>query len=92
MVIARERSRRAHISLVREPCYAAGMGDDRVIELIGRIDRALSRIETAVDRPAPPPPDDRRTASLEQAHQVLRGRVKSAIAQIDRLIASGENS
>ncbi len=66
------------------------MGDDRVIELIGRIDRALSRIETAAARPAPPPPDDRRAASLEQAHQVLRGRVKSAIAQIDRLIASGE--
>lgn len=66
------------------------MGDSRVIELIGRIERALSRIETAAAHRAPPPTDDRRTASLEQAHQVLRGRVKSAIAQIDRLIAAGE--
>jgi hypothetical protein len=68
------------------------MGDERVIELIGRIDRALARIEAAARPPAPPQslPDDGRAAALEQAHGALRGRVESAISQIDRLIASGE--
>ncbi|HEX4735979.1 MAG TPA: hypothetical protein VH331_00285 [Allosphingosinicella sp.] len=66
------------------------MGDDRVIELIGRVDRALARIEAAAARPAAPAPDDGRAAALEQAHQVLRSRVESAIMQIDRLLASGE--
>ena len=66
------------------------MGDDRVIELIGRIDRALARIEAAASRPAAAPPDDRRAAAREQAHQVLKSRVESAIVQIDRLIASSE--
>jgi hypothetical protein len=66
------------------------MGDDRVIELIGRIDRALARIEAAAARPATQRADGGRPAALEQAHHVLRSRVESAIAQIDHLIASGE--
>ena len=66
------------------------MGDDRVIELIGRIDRALARIEAAAARGPAPRPDDGRAAALEQAHRVLRSRVESAIAQIDGLLASGE--
>jgi hypothetical protein len=69
------------------------MGDERVIELIGRIDRALARIEAAPRSPAPSqaPADDSRAAALEEAHRALRGRVESAIAQIDRLLAAGEN-
>ena len=73
------------------------MGDERVIELIGRIDRALARIEAAgARRPAPPPPpplpvhDDGRAAAIEEAHQALRAKVERTISQIDRLIASGE--
>ena len=69
------------------------MGDERVIELIGRIDRALARIEAAADRPAPrqSQADDGRAAALEEAHRALRARVESAIAQIDGLLAAGEN-
>jgi hypothetical protein len=69
------------------------MGDDRVIELIGRIDRALARIEAAACRPAPAPPpvhDDGRAAAIEEAHQALRAKVERSISQIDRLIAAGE--
>jgi hypothetical protein len=68
------------------------MGDDRVIEQIGRIDRALARIEAAAARaPAPPPaPDDGRAAALEDAHRALRARVEGAISQMDRLIAAGD--
>ncbi len=67
------------------------MGDDRVVELIARIDRALARIEAASDRSAPSQRgDDGRAAALEEAHQVLRSRVESAIAQIDGMLASGE--
>ena len=68
------------------------MGDERVIELIGRIDRALARIEGAARPSAPPqaPAEDGRAAALEEAHRALRARVESAISQIDRLLA-GEN-
>ena len=67
------------------------MGDERVIELIGRIDRALARIEATALRRAPAPAvDGGRAAALEEAHQVLRSRVESAIAQIDRLLVPDE--
>ena len=69
------------------------MGDERVIELIGRIDRALARIEAAAQRPVSPPAhDDGRTAALEEAHQALRAKVERSISQIDRLIAAAEQS
>jgi hypothetical protein len=69
------------------------MGDEKVIELIGRIDRALARIEAAARAPAPsqPTPDDGRVAALEETHRALRARVERAIAQIDRLLDAGEN-
>jgi hypothetical protein len=68
------------------------MGDERVIDLVGRIDRALARIEAAATSPAPAKAsaDDGRAAALEEANNALRVRLESAIAQIDRLIASGE--
>jgi hypothetical protein len=68
------------------------MGDERVIDLIGRIDRALARIEAAGRPPAPAPaPDDGRAAALEETHHRLRARIEGAISQLDRLIAAGEN-
>jgi hypothetical protein len=67
------------------------MGDDRVIELIGRIDRALARIEASASRQPAAAPDDGRAAALEEAHRALRSRVEGAIAQIDRLLAADGN-
>ena len=63
-----------------------------MIELIGRIDRALARIEAAAARSpaAPLSQDEDRVAAIEGAHQALRARVERTISQIDRLIASGE--
>jgi hypothetical protein len=68
----------------------AAMGDERVIELIGRIDRALARIEAAAARRAAPAADDGRAVAVAEAHRALRDKVESAISQIDRLIAAGE--
>lgn len=76
----------------RQPCYATAMGDEGVIELIGRIDGALARIEAAAERrpAAPNVHDDGRRAAIEEAHQALRAKVERTISQIDRLIAAGE--
>jgi hypothetical protein len=73
------------------------MGQDRAGIAIARIERALARIEAAAARPAPAPTnatssatDDHEVSELRRAHQALRSRVEGAIAQIDGLIASGE--
>ncbi|HEV7658289.1 MAG TPA: hypothetical protein VGO55_00430 [Allosphingosinicella sp.] len=58
---------------------------------MSRIERALSRIETAARRPKPPGNGDD-SAELEQvrdAHRKLRSRVEGAIGQIDRLLETG---
>jgi hypothetical protein len=70
------------------------MGEERAGIAIARIERALARIEAAAGRfaPAPAAPDDSAIAELREAHQALRGRVEGAIAQIDGLLASGEQS
>jgi hypothetical protein len=67
------------------------MGDERVTTAIGRIDRALARIESLAPRPgsAPHPADDGRAAALEAANRALRSKVEGAIAQIDRLLEGG---
>jgi hypothetical protein len=64
------------------------MGQDKAEMAIGRIERALARIESAARR------DAESAAStdngLREAHQALRGRVREALTQLDRLIASAE--
>jgi len=65
------------------------MGADRALQAIGRIERALARIEASAARPRPAAsaePDPR----LAAAHAQLRGKVEAAIAQIDELLAAGE--
>ena len=67
------------------------MADDRAMEAIGRIERALTRIEAAAAKqPEPAPRDDSELRQLRDVHQALRGKVEGAIDQIDRLLAAGE--
>ena len=68
------------------------MGDQRALDAVSRIERALARIETAARRPQPTV-DGADSAELDQlksAHQALRSRVEGAIGQIDRLLETGE--
>ena len=61
------------------------MTDERALQAIARIERALARIEAAAPRPRPAP-DDGALLELRQTHQALRGKVEGAISQIDRLL------
>jgi hypothetical protein len=65
------------------------MGADRALQAIGRIERALARIESAATRP-PPAPAGEGDARLAAAHAQLRGKVEAAIAEIDALLAAAE--
>jgi len=53
---------------------------------LARIERALARIESAADRPAPAAPAG--DAALVEAHRSLRAKVEEAIGQIDRLLGA----
>ena len=64
------------------------MPDQRALDAIARIERALARIEAASSRPRPAAAPDS-SAELERvrdAHQRLRSRVEGAIGQLDRLL------
>jgi hypothetical protein len=61
------------------------MADERAAQALERIERALSRIEAA----GPPRRDDGDLRELRNVHDALRGKVESAISQLDRLLASG---
>ena len=63
------------------------MENERVILAIGRIERALSRIEVAKNN-APDPIQDE---ALEKRHAALKSEMKEAIHTIDGLIARQEN-
>lgn len=65
------------------------MADEKAMQALGRIERALARIETAADKARNQPRGDGELVELRRVHQGLRGKVEGAIAQIDRLIASG---
>ncbi len=64
------------------------MGDQRALDAIARIERALARIETAATRPPSPAPlaHDEDYERLREAHATLRRSVAGAIGQIDHLI------
>jgi hypothetical protein len=64
------------------------MGHERVSQALGRIERAIARIEAAgsagsVHRPAD---GGAEIIALREAHEALRGKVQGAIFQIDRLL------
>ena len=63
------------------------MPDERAILAIGRIERALARIEAVAGR-RQPVADNGELEQLRQAHQALRGRVEGAISHIDQLLAT----
>jgi len=63
------------------------MPDERAIQAISRIERALSRIEAAASESAPVCANDDELLELRQRHQALRDRVQGAVSQIDQLLA-----
>ena len=65
------------------------MTDERAMQAIERIERALARIQVATSKP--PPRDDGELIKLREVHHALRGKVEGAISQIDRLLATAEH-
>jgi hypothetical protein len=70
------------------------MADERALDAISRIERALARIEAAAARPAPAasPEENEDYQRLRSAHHALRQRVTGAIGELDRLISAGEHA
>ena len=58
------------------------MAEQRLIVAIGRIERALSRIERI---PVQTPSHEK--SDLTQRHEMLKSETHSAIAEIDRILA-----
>jgi hypothetical protein len=72
-------------------CYRHAMADQRALDAVRRIERALARIEAAASRPSPSDPQDSEEyRRLSAAHDALRSRVAGAIGEIDQLVAAGE--
>lgn len=70
------------------------MSEDRLILAIGRMERALARVEAAAANPAAPavetnPADRAAYRSLQDRHDRLKRRVETAIAALDGIIAKG---
>lgn len=66
----------------------AVMTDERLILAIGRLERALSRVETRLAAGTGAPPSD---TALAARHDRLRAETSAAIEAIDRLIARQES-
>lgn len=68
------------------------MADQRALDAVSRIERALARIEAAGSRPDMPsdPTDSEAYRRLHAAHDSLRAKVAGAVGEIDRLVAAGE--
>jgi hypothetical protein len=64
------------------------MGQDRTAQAIARIESALARIESVAGRASRSASSD--DGALREAHEVLRGRVRDALAQLDGLIEAAE--
>lgn len=71
------------------------MSEEGLILAIGRLERALARVEASAAKPAPPAPpvedSDAQAAllSLAERHDKLKQQVETAITALDRLIAKG---
>jgi hypothetical protein len=65
------------------------MADQRALDAAHRIERALDRIEAASARPAAAGESEEHR-ELQSRHEAMRHRVTGALAQLDALIAAGE--
>lgn len=70
------------------------MSEDRLILAIGRLERALARVETVASRPrsetvTTDPEVQANLATLTSRHEKLKQQVEGAIAALDRIIAKG---
>jgi hypothetical protein len=66
------------------------MSDDRLITAIGRLERALSRIEAKATSPARAPSiADSHPDGLQERHRRLRQHTQAAIDRLDQLIGDG---
>lgn len=63
------------------------MSDQRALKALARIEAALARIEAA-GLAEPPPRHAEELQQLRAVHQALRGKVETAIGQLDRLLAA----
>lgn len=63
------------------------MENERVISVIGRLERALSRIEMAESKGIMVDQDE----ALDRRHDALKKEMQQAIETIDNLIARQEN-
>ena len=70
----------------------AAMADERTVTAMERIEQALVRIEAASRQATPAPADDAEARRLREAHDALRDKVRAAIGEIDRLLATGSQS
>lgn len=66
------------------------MTDRRLILALGRLERALSRVEAGIESAPPPFGHDESEAlfRLAERHRTLREATESAIERIDRLLGS----
>jgi hypothetical protein len=64
------------------------MAHDRLIEAIGRMERALGRLEAIDLSPSPNVGSDR---ELAQRHEALKSETRAAIGDISRLLADMES-
>jgi hypothetical protein len=60
------------------------MAAQRLIVAIGRVERALSRLERLPDRPSPGADDE-----LMVRHEKLKAETREAIKEIDDILAGG---
>jgi hypothetical protein len=64
------------------------MPQDRLMQAIGRMERALSRLENIDLRPSPGGADP---SDLAQRHERLKSETRAAISEIDGLVSSMES-
>jgi hypothetical protein len=64
------------------------MTDQRLILALGRLERALARVEAGIDASPPPLSHDESEAlfRLAERHRTLRESTESAIERLDRLL------